>query len=107
MSHYIYLFVRDDLSPSQQIIQTSHAVDELNKYLIGAGKELTKATNFMVLFSVRNEAQLFEVKNHLDSLDILNQMFYEPDISSFTAIATEPLIGDQRLVMSQYKLKTD
>jgi hypothetical protein len=32
-------------------------------------------------------------------------MFYEPDIDAHTAIATKPLIGDERLPLRRYDTK--
>lgn len=50
---YMYLFIREDLSIPQQIVQTAHAVDELGKRIKG-----TAQTNHMVLFGVPDEAHL-------------------------------------------------
>jgi len=90
---YIYLFVRTDLSKPQQIVQTAHAVDELNKEL----GEFTDRTNFMVLCPAFDEWELFDISDYLKHLGIKFHLFYEPDIEGYTAIATEPLIGDQRI----------
>ncbi len=100
MTPYIYLFIREDLSPPQQIIQTAHAVDELNKTIKAGDK-----TNHMVLFSSKSEMDLEYTSMFLTSQGIHHKMFYEPDISSHTAIATEPLHGDKRKLFSKYKLK--
>ena len=94
---YIYLFVREDLSKAQQIVQTAHAVDELNKEMsLG---EITSTTNFMVLCPACDEWELFDIKLHLEEQGIEHHMFYEPDIEAFTAIATKPLVGKQRIPM--------
>ena len=50
---YMYLFIREDLSIPQQIVQTAHAVDELGKRIVGSAQ-----TNHMVLFGVASEAKL-------------------------------------------------
>lgn len=50
---YVYLFIREDLSIPQQIVQTAHAVDELGKRIRNSDN-----TNFMCLFGVDNEAAL-------------------------------------------------
>lgn len=50
---YMYLFIREDLSIPQQIVQTAHAVDELGKRVPGSAQ-----TNHMVLFGVPDESHL-------------------------------------------------
>lgn len=50
---YMYLFVREDLSMPQQIVQTAHAVDELGKRIKNSA-----GANFMCLFGVDDEAAL-------------------------------------------------
>lgn len=92
---YIYLFVREDLSKPQQIIQTAHAVDELNKMM--TLEEITASTNYMVLFPAAGEFELIEISAYLNSAGIDHHMFFEPDIDSYTAIATKPMVGDQRM----------
>ena len=99
MNPYMYLFVREDLTAAQQIVQTAHAVDELNKeYPHSPG-------NYMVLCSVNDEYDLFDVSTRLKENGIKFHMFYETDVESYTAIATEPLIGYKRKPMKRYSLK--
>jgi len=94
---YIYLFIRDDLPKAQQIVQTAHAVDELNKEMsLG---EITSTTNFMVLCSADGENDLFDISMYLTKQGIKHHIFFEPDIEGHTAIATVPLVGDQRVPM--------
>lgn len=96
---YMYLFVREDLTPSQQIIQAAHAVDELNKkYPHGPG-------NFMVLCGATNETDLCEVSELLSFEGIGHHLFFESDIDSYTAIATVPLKGSERKPLSRFPLK--
>jgi hypothetical protein len=100
MTPYIYMFIREDLSHPQQIIQTAHAVDELSKRL-----EPSTETNSMVLFPAGSERELKRISDYLDRHGIVHEMFYEPDINGFTAIATEPLKGNRRIVMRRFKTK--
>ena len=97
---YVYLFIREDLSIPQQIVQTAHAVDELGKRIRNSDN-----TNFMCLFGVDNEAALQKVAEYLDRNGVEFEMFYEPDVDTFTAIATVPLVGDDRKIMKKFKLK--
>lgn len=92
---YMYLFVREDLSKPQQIIQTAHAVDEMNKKL----DVFTDRTNHMVLIGAKNDLELYEIAHYLHMNKVEHFLFYEPDIEGHTAIATKPLVGKQREVM--------
>ena len=97
---YMYLFIREDLSIPQQIVQTAHAVDELGKRIKSSAN-----TNFMCLFGVKDESSLQMISEKLNQQGIDHEMFYEPDIAAFTAIATRPLVGEERKIMKKYKLK--
>jgi flagellar biogenesis protein FliO len=92
------MFVRRDLSVTQQIVQTAHAVDEIGKRY-QSGDE-----NYMVLIDVKNEQLLVGVSESLREKDIEHELFFEPDINSYTAIATRPLIGDERMSLKGYRL---
>lgn len=99
MTPYMYLFIREDLSHAQQIIQTSHAVDEIGK------RYKSDDINHMVLCSATDEDHLHDIVEWLELQSIDHHMFYEPDIESFTAIATKPLRGQERFPMKKFKLK--
>ncbi len=96
---YVYMFVREDLSHAQQIVQTAHAVDDLNKHYPH------QTGNYMVLCGASCEQELISISEQLTNEGIEHTMFYEPDVSSFTAIATQPLRGKQRQPLRRYKLK--
>lgn len=98
MNPYMYLFVRKDLSTPQQIVQTAHAVDELNK------KHPHPPGNFMVLCPAASEEDLFKISEWLMHHDIIHEIFYEPDLQSYTSIATKPLIGEQRKPLRRYQV---
>lgn len=96
---YMYLFVREDLSHPQQIVQTAHAVDELNK------KHPHPSGNYMVLCGASSEDELHTIAEMLYNNGIGYEMFFEPDIDGYTAIATHPLRGEQRKPLKRFKLK--
>lgn len=96
---YMYMFVREDLSHPQQIVQTAHAVDELNK------KYPHEPGNHMVLCGAKTEDDLHDISMHLSFEGINHFMFFETDISGFTAIATVPLKGKERKAMQKFRLK--
>ena len=99
MTPYMYLFVRDDLSHAQQIVQAAHAAE-----MIGSKYQSAKA-NHIVLCSAKDSEHLWSIAEFLDEHDIDLEMFYEPDIESHTAIATKPLRGDERLPLRKFQLK--
>ena len=87
---------------AQQIVQASHAALE-------AGFKFNKPekTSNIVLFGVKNQQALIEASEYLTLHGIDYEMFYEPDITGFTAIATEPLFGDERTPLKRFKLLKD
>lgn len=101
MQPYIYMFVRNDLSHPQQIVQTAHAVDEIGK----RHRSEDVRVSHMVLCGVKNEEGLYNISEHLKKHQIEHEMFWEPDIGECTAIATQPISGDTRKVMSNFSLK--
>jgi transcriptional regulatory protein LevR len=98
-NHYIYLFIRKDLSPQQQIIQASHVT-----HLIGTKQpEITETPN-TVLIGLHSKDGLSEMVQYLDSNEIPYELFYEPDIEEYTAIATYPLRGKDRTPLRRFSL---
>ena len=96
MNPFIYMFIRKDLSSTQQIIQAAHAVDSLKR----EGTD----TNYMCLFGVDSESELIDVAKYLFDCGIQHEMFFEPDIQSHTAIATMPLRGKVREKLKHFNL---
>lgn len=99
MNEYMYLFVRRDLSQQQQIIQASHAA-----HLVGSKSPITDRVPNAVLISTHSEDDLLDIKEYLDKNQIKAEMFYEPDISQNTAIATYPLQGKERSPLRKFGL---
>lgn len=94
---YTYLFIRKDLSGPQRIVQTAHAAHE-------AGERFG-AHSHMALMGINDQKELLKTAEHLDRCGIRYQMFFEPDNDTgYTAIVTEPLIGERRKPMRRYSL---
>ena len=94
----MYIFVREDLSPTYQIVQAAHATHHAG---IRFGKTEVQ-TNF-VLIGVKDQADLEKVAMHLDFHQIDFEMFFEPDHDTgYTAIATRPLYGDERKPLRKF-----
>lgn len=97
---YIYIFVRTDLTPSQQIVQASHAALEMGNAIKNGIIGI-----HMVLIDAGTQDKLKEISSFLHKKLIHHTIFWEPDFDTgYTAIATEPLFGDQRIPMKRYKL---
>ena len=99
MNTWMYLFIRRDLSQQQQIIQTAHAA-----HLIGSKSPVSDDVPNAVLISTHSENDLLDIKEYLDTNKIAAEMFYEPDISQHTAIATYPIRGEERKPLRKFGL---
>lgn len=94
---YTYLFIRKDLTGPQRIVQTAHAAHE-------AGEHFGRHSH-MTLLGINDEQDLLKAAAHLDRNGIKYRMFFEPDYDTgYTAIATEPLRGEQRQPLRRYSL---
>lgn len=93
---YMYMFIRQDLSKPQQIIQTAHAAAKIGEKYHG--------DTYATLCGANDEDHLKVIADYLDEHLIDYHMFYEPDISAYTAIATEPLTGKDRHPLRKFKL---
>ena len=99
--NYFYVLVRTDLPIEQQMCQAIHAAHESGIHLANKSKDISS----VVVCAVPNEAKLQEVYIKLKSRGIKTVMFLEPDIGNqATALATEPICGDQRKIFANFKL---
>lgn len=90
-SSYIYVFVRQDISAEQRIVQVGHACYE-------AGKRFqdTLGISNLILLPASSEEELSDIAYRLDLNSIDHYMFYEPDNSmGHSALCTAP-ITDQK-----------
>lgn len=98
LMEYTYCFIRKDIPIHAQIIQTAHACLQSDK---------PKTVNSIVLFEVKNEDHLIKVNEYLKGRGLKTYMFFEPDDDmGYTAIATEPLRGEDRTIMSRFRMWT-
>jgi hypothetical protein len=96
----MYIFIREDLTHEQQIVQASHAALEAG-FQFSAPKE----TTHIVLIGAKDEDKLKQIQLHLIDNGIEHEIFFEPDFDTgFTAIATRPLFGDERIPLKKFKL---
>lgn len=97
---YTYVFIRKDLSIPQLIVQSSHAALEA-----GFSFDRPPTTPHLVLIGVDSEDHLISTADYLGTQGIEFEMFFEPDDNTgYTSIATRPLFGDERKLLSKFKL---
>lgn len=98
---YMYVIIRNDLNNAQKAVQGMHAAIE-------STREFIKPDHIhpsLVLCIVKNESKLKKVIQELHDNKIKIKTFREPDLNdSITAIATEPLVGAKRNLLSRFQL---
>ncbi len=96
----MYIFVREDLTTPQKIVQASHAALEA-----GFAYNKPEGSTHIVLMGAKNQEELLKIRKRLGNCGIESQIFYEPDYNTgYTAIATKPLYGEERLPLKKHSL---
>lgn len=97
----IYVFVRTDISPEQQLVQAAHAAAEAARLHYHPEHGIAS----LIALAVPNKAALRRAATRLDALDIAREMFFEPDGElGYTALATRPLLEHERSKLRQWPL---
>ena len=100
---YLYVLVRQDISPEQQLVQASHAAFEAGLRFYGADSP----TSSLIALTVPHQKALLRAQRKLTALGIRTFTFFEPDFGmGESALATEPLMGAQRAPLRGYPLLT-
>lgn len=101
MSSHIYTFIRQDISPAQQIVQIGHACYEAGKRFDDLGH-----ISSLVLLAARNEEHLKQISETLDMRNIDHYAFYEPDYGmGHSAICTRPITDKrERAIFKRWEL---
>ncbi|WP_434715834.1 hypothetical protein [Paraburkholderia sp. A3RO-2L] len=98
---YVYVLVRQDISPAQQLVQASHAALE-------AGFRFTQPeqTASVIVLAVPDRDALQAAATRLERYGIEHHMFFEPDFEmGHSALATRPLhLPKERHLMRKYPL---
>ena len=98
---FVYILVRNDMPKVIQLVQASHAVHESG---IEFGKIGDRVSHFCVL-GVKNEDELLAAAFRAEVDGFKFHVFHEPDDGvGYSAMATEPIVGERRKAFSQYKL---
>ena len=84
------------------MVQSNHAALEAG--ILFGDREQTEPSSLIVI-AVKNKAKLEKVLKDLEEKGIKHTPFYEPDWEyGLTAIGTEPLTQDQRVLLKRYQL---
>lgn len=96
---YVYVFVRQDLPLSQQLVQSNHAVFSL------ATLTRQESVPNIIAIGVPDKPALERVLAKLKANQIPHYAWHEPDYDyGFTSIATVPLTVEQKQVLENYRL---
>jgi len=86
------------------VVQSAHACIEATKSFLDNNLEHPH----LVVLGVKGEHQLYNSARKLDSAGIRYRIFTEPDRNDeATAIATEPIFGEQRRLFRNYRCLGD
>ncbi len=101
---YVYIFVRQDMSKEQQLVQSAHATLVLGHKLKNR-KDVSEL--YYAVIGVANLLELAQGMKHLQKRNHEFVTFYEPDQgNTLTAIATYPIKDEDRGDLRKYpKLK--
>lgn len=97
---YLFIFVRQDLSPEQQAVQAAHVT-----YKAGQVFKSDPDTTHFVLIGLPNEFLLASTGVHLYENDVAYVEFREEWLdNSLTAIASEPIKQHRKRFLKHYPL---
>ena len=97
--NYIYIFIREDLDPTYQIIQASHATFEL-----GLKTQYNGQTCHFCLLRAKDEKHLLKIQEDLGRKGIDGHAFFEPDFDTgYTALAYGPIEEGSRKAFRKYR----
>lgn len=100
---YVYVLVREDISPEQQLVQAAHAALEA-----GFRFEQPAETARLIVLSVPDRDALGAAAARLARYGIAHHQFFEPDFGmGHSALATRPVfLPKERHLMRKYPLFT-
>jgi hypothetical protein len=101
--HYIYIFVRQDISPEYQLVQASHAAAKMG-HRSGALSQSFFDELYFAVIGVHDLSEMAVALNDCKELGVTTYPFYEPDIGNvMTAFATAPIPAGKRKRLLSYK----
>lgn len=105
----LYIVTRRDLAPGLQAAQVAHAAFQFGYEHRPLAAQWLLESNFLIILSVANEAELFRRGQKAEKLNLPTTWFNEPDIGDqLTAIAVAPspqtveLMADLPLALAEF-----
>jgi len=103
MKKAIYIFVRNDLSYAQKVVQSCHAAVEATRQFVKDDERYK-----IVVLAAKSEPKLMSIMTEAGGHGIKTTYFVEPDLKyQVTAVATEPLDEEQGKRFARYKLLSE
>lgn len=98
---YVYVFIREDISAAQQLVQVGHAALEA-----GFAFEQPSQVASLIVLSVPDRESLLEASRYLEDKSIEHHLFFEPDFDmGHSALATRPIAcPDERGLLRHFPL---
>lgn len=109
----MYVFVREDITPPAQAVQSCHACIEATSAF---SLEKLQDHPSVIILAAKNEQKLHQIRRYLVENDVQHVHFYdnasvlglandETDFSDqLTALATQPIAGDKRRLFRKFQL---
>lgn len=96
---YLFLFVRQDITPEYQAVQAAHAA-----YKAGCVYGTNPDETYFVLIGLADEVELNQVEKLLTTKYCEYVLFREPDIGNvITAMATKPIKAHRKNFLRKYE----
>lgn len=103
--HYVYIFVRQDMSPEYQLVQAAHASAKMGQRLGSNGIDQGKFDElYFSVIGVPDLPALAKALEDFKQRGIKTHTFIEPDVGNvMTAFASEPVWSHDRKGLLAYK----
>lgn len=90
---------RDNLSPSQQAVQSTHAAINFCFKQRNKASPWFEESQYLVMLAVKNTEELKLLIDKCELFNVAYEAFYEPDLNNeLTAVCLEPGLITQKLV---------
>lgn len=102
---YVYIFVRQDISPEYQLVQAAHVAAMMGHRQGQAGRLAEHFDQlYFTVIGVPTELALMKAEEELKQRGVTAYVFREPDIGNqITAVASSPIIMNDRKGLLAYK----
>lgn len=99
--HTMYIFIRRDIGPEQQAVQSAHAAAEAGRLYYDPEHGIAS----LIILEAQDEADLAKISHHLEKKGIAFTAFFEPDFGmGYSALATRPIKAHERKYMMGWRL---